>query len=328
MFGLALPAILLASAFLQLPSPSARQHGTSHDFGRVRQGETVTHEFHVTPPAPVPARILRVDLTGPGMSARFKPAVPAGHPAIIRVLWNTARLEGAVEAQAIVRWTNPALQPVILNVAGTVVPAIELQPMAAAFFSVFSDERADQAIQIVNHDGRPLAIERIEPAGSHFLASIRTVEAGRRYELRLTAPAGQAPGRFRESVILHTDSPQRPVIRVPVNVLVKTDVYANPERLDFGDITVEALRRNPALLKLTTQTILIKRRQGPFELTASTDIPGLTLTVSTGNRATHRLDVSIAPDRVVPGRLEGTITLRTTDPRFPQLLIPVRARIR
>ena len=48
----------------------------------------------------------------------------------------------------------------------------------------------------------------------------------------MIAPKGTAPGRFMESVILHTDAPGNETMQVPVNVLVKTDVYANSETVD------------------------------------------------------------------------------------------------
>ena len=321
----ALLALTAAAPLQRQPAPA-----TSHDFGRVRQGETVTHAFRVAPPASTtPVRVLRVDLTGPGMTARFKPDVPAGQPATIRIAWDTSRVEGSVEAQAIVRWADPRQPPTTLTIRGVVVPSIELQPMGAVFFSVFTDERAEQVVQIVNHREAPLRILRLEPAGSLFSATIKELQPGRRFELRVIVAPGQAPGRSREHVAVHTDAPDRPVIQVPVNVLVKADVYANPEAIDFGDIEAAALRRNAGLITLTTQTILVRRRQGPFEITASrTDLPALEVRISPGSEAVHRVEVSLSPARLSPGALTGTITLTTSDPRHPTIAIPVRGRVR
>jgi len=318
----ALAAVAAAQA---PPAPTS----TSYHFGRVTQGATVTHQFMVARPrASAPVQVRRVDLTGPGMTARFKPAADVGPPVSIVISWNTSKVEGQVEAQAIVQWTDPALPATTLTLAGVVVPPIELQPLGAAFFSVFTDERAEQVIRVINHESRPLIVRRIEPAGSHFAATVRPAEPGRRYDVRITVPAGQAPGRFQEQLRIHTDSPIRPVIEVPVNVLVKADVYVNPEQIDFGDLSATAIR-GPRAGGLT-QTVLVKRRQGPFEIRqATTDVPGLTIAVSPGgSQSTHQVDVRLAADALAPRSLTGTIRLLTSDPRFPRIVIPVRGRIR
>jgi hypothetical protein len=325
-----LTCCLIATAAAPSVQRREARPASVHNFGRVSQGATVTHEFRIpNPSASDPMRVVRVDLTGPGMTARFKPVTPAGQPVVIQVTWNTSRVEGEVEAQGIVRWADAARPPATFTIAGVVVPAIELRPMGAVFFSVFTDESAEQAIHIVNHDARPLAMRGIDPAGSHFTAAVRTIEPGRQHELRIHVPAGLAPGRFQEHVAVRTDSPARPVIRVPVNVLVKADVYANPEAVEFGTIPGATVRRTPSLVKLLTQTILVKRRQGAFEIRqATTDVPGLSLRLSPGGaQATHQIDVSLAVESLTPRSLHGIVRLVTSDPRFPRIDIPVRGRV-
>jgi len=301
-----------------------------HDFGQVRQGDSVYYEFHVANPRNGPQRVLRVDLTAPGMSARFKPDVAAGEAATIKIKWDTSKVQGATTGKAIVQWADPTVPSVTLAMKGVVQPPIELLPMAAAFFSVFQDETAERVIQIVNHETRPLRIDRLEPEGSHFAAKIREIEPGRKFELHVTVPKGTATGRFMEGVTLHTDAPNQGPIRVPVNVFVKADVYANPEEVDFGEIDLAALKRNPARLPLLTQTFLVKRRQGPFAIrTYSTDVPGLVITSSPGQvDAIHQFTVSISLDKLTAGPLEGSIKIQTSDPQFPEVDIPVHGNIR
>jgi hypothetical protein len=325
-----LACCLIALAGVSVPQRAATPAPPTYHFGRVSQGDTVTHEFSIRNPSTSgPVRVLRVDLSGPGMTARFKPETPAGQPVSIRVAWNTSKIEGEVEAQGVVRWADPKLPPATFTLAGHVVPPIEFQPMGAAFFSVFTDERAEQVIHLINHESRPLTVQKIAPAGSHFTAVVRELERGRRYELRVSVPAGLAPGRFRERLAVHTDSPARPLIQIPVNVLVKADLYANPEMVDFGTVPGAAVRRNPALVTRLTQTVLVKHRRIPFEIRqATSDVPGLTIRMSPGgSQATHQIDVSLAADQLAPRSLDGSIRLLTSDPRFPRMVIPVRGRI-
>ena len=133
-----------------------------------------------------------------------------------------------------------------------------------------------------------------------------------------------------EGVTLHTDAPNHEAVRVPVNVLVKADVYANPEDVDFGEIDLAALKRNPARLPLFNQTFLVKRRQGPFDIkTYSTDVQGVVIKTSPGRAdAIHEFSVSISPDKLSVGPLEGHIRIQTSDSRFAEIVIPVHGRVR
>jgi hypothetical protein len=114
------------------------------------------------------------------------------------------------------------------------------------------------------------------------------------------------------------------------NVFVKADVYANPEEVDFGEIDLAALKRNPGRLPLLTQTFLVKRRQGPFTVRAySTDVPGLAITTSPGRAdAIHQFTISVSLDKLTAGPLEGRINIRTSDPQFPEIEIPVHGKVR
>jgi hypothetical protein len=263
------------------------------------------------------------------MSARFKPDVAAGESATIKITWDTSRVQGATTGKAIVRWTDPTVPSVTLAMKGIVQPPIELLPMPAAFFSTFQDESAERIIEVVNHETRPLRI-RLEPEGSHFEAKIREIEPGRKFQLRIVVPKGTATGRFMEGLTLHTNTPGHEAVRVPVNVLVKADVYANPEAVDFGEVDLAALKRNPTRLALLEQTFLVKRRQGSFDIKEySTDVQGLVITTSPGHAdAIHQFDVALAPEKLSAGPLEGQIHIKTSDPHFPEIVVPVRGKVR
>ena len=41
-----------------------------------------------------------------------------------------------------------------------------------------------------------------------------------------------------------------------------------------------------------------------------------------------QFDVGLDMDRMVPGKIDGTIIIKTDDPEFPELVIPVRGEIK
>jgi hypothetical protein len=196
--------------------------------------------------------------------------------------------------------------------------------MAAAYFSVWAGDAAERSITIVNNDDRPLEIARIEPKGTHFQAKLKRTEGGKRYELLITVPANTEPGRFMESVTLITDHPRHPAIRIPVNVLVKSDVYVNPEAVEFGRVLFSSLQ--PGTASLLTQTFLLKKRRGNLRIKSiESDVAPLVITCDPSDRESDvfRIDVALAKDRLAKGSLNGTIRITTDDPKFPVLAVPV-----
>jgi hypothetical protein len=171
------------------------------------------------------------------MTARLTRASEHDDQLGLTVTWNTAILDGRVESQALVHWSDQSYAPVRLTLRGTVTPVIALDPFAAVFFSVYQDEGGEGMVKIVNRDDRPLEITQLEPVGNHFTAQVRTLVPGQEYALVVNVPAGTEFGRFRERVVIHTNQPVRPEVPVAVNVFVKPDLYASPEVVDFGEVT-------------------------------------------------------------------------------------------
>jgi len=306
------------------PAPAS-----SHDFGTVKASTVVTYTFAVSRPAPN-ASVQHIELSEPGMTARVTPGGDHDDQLGLTVTWNTTNLDGRVESQTLVHWSDQSYAPVRLTLRGTVTPVIALDPFAAVFFSVYQDEGGEGMVKIVNRDDRPLEITQLEPVGHHFTAQVRTLVPGQEYALVVNVPAGTEFGRFRERVVIHTNQPVRPEVPVAVNVFVKPDLYASPEAVDFGEVNLEQLRQVPALRDELTQVVGIRRRHGAFAITSvDSNIPGLDIAVSPSRPAeTFRMDIKVLPNQMKQGVVSGVIRLGTSDPMFPEIAIPVRGEIR
>ena len=119
---------------------------------------------------------------------------------------------------------------------------------------------------------------------------------------------------------------------VPVNVLVKPELYANPETVDFGQVDRADLLRNPSMSELLTQTVMVRKRSGGFVIVeATSDLPFVSVHRTPDGDVSSdafRIEVGLLSDRLTPGSIEGSIRLVTNDPLFPELIIPVRGRVR
>jgi hypothetical protein len=320
---LATPSILVSHA-LQAPE------SLEHDFGVVRQGGTITHTFAISMEVGE-TTIERVELGRQGMKARFSPRPPVDGQALVTLIWDTALASGTFEAQAVVHWSGGSRAPVTLKLVGTVRPAFEVKPSTTVFFSVYYGDGGEQTMTIVNRDETPLEIKGLKPAGTHFTASLRTIEPGQEYQIVVRVPPDTAPGRYLEALVVETNRDVRPRVTMGVNVFVKRDIYAFPEEANFGRVSLAAVRGNQSLVTLLTQTVLVSRRQGPFEIrSVKSDVHALRIKQdpASGPSEVFRFDLELDSSKLAPGPLNGSLRLETTDAAFPELVVPVRGEVR
>jgi len=210
--------------------------------GDVRQGEVVERRFQYRNPERSSLKVRIENLSHPGMKIRMPAELAAESTGWITVSWDTQTVQGETTAEVLLRFNEADYVP--LSLTARVVPPIEILPYPAVFISGFRDEKTSRTLEIVNHDTAPLNIvglsrENVELSES-YSAGFTTLEPGRRYRLNVELKPAERAGRSADVMKVLTDHPRFPVIRIPVNVLIKDDVYINPESIDFGTITSQA----------------------------------------------------------------------------------------
>jgi Protein of unknown function (DUF1573) len=325
--------VLLASLLvlgLAAAPPRAEFLETSYDFGTLLQGRTVAHRFLVRNIGAQPLKIERVEFSQPGMRSSAKAVVAPGAIGEILLEWNTTGLKGAVEADAAVQTSDPLTPNTILRLTGHVRSPVDLLPFGAIFLSTFMGEDAQAVLRVVNNETTTLLVTRIEPGADFFQASIHPVTLGKVYEVRVRAASGLAPGRYDGSLTLETNSAEARVLTIPVHLSVKANVYPSPDRVDFGEVSLDRVANEPGLLALLNQTVLVKKRAGHFRiLSVTSDVETLSIDRSPGGpTGTFRLDIGLAPARLRPGPLSGTIRIRTDERHHSEIVLPVTGTVR
>jgi hypothetical protein len=331
-------AALLAAAFLpgsalpvraDAPAPLAPAQDL-YDFGTVRQGATIDHEFAVRNSGSNALRFSGADLSMPGMKARFAPAeIAPGADGKVTLEWATDHVAGAVEGIARIRWSDPAQPETQLTMKGSVVPAISIEPIAAVFLSAYANESAQRVLTIRNNDIRPLALTRAQ-AGPHATASLTTVEPGKVFTVSVRPAPHASPGKYEESLSIQTDDAAIGTITIPVHVWVKADLYANPDVVDFGTISRDAAQRPGATDAMLTQTAVLRHRSGAFQIKSIvSDSPLVVVTQSpSGPSESFTLQMKLRPEALFAGtRIEGKVRVRTSDRRFPEIDLPISGAV-
>jgi hypothetical protein len=290
--------------------------------GDVKQGEVVERRFMVHNPEGSTLKLRVENLSHPGMKIRMPQELVAGATGWITVSWDTQVVQGETTAEVLLGFNEA--EPVRLTLSAKVVPHIDVLPYPAVFISGFRDESVTRTLEIVNNDAAPMDIlglsQENETQRRSYSAEFRTLDPGRRYQLNIKLLSTAPTGRSQDVITVLTDHARVPVIRIPVNLLLKDDVYINPDAVDFGEITTQ---------EASPETFLLKTRRRPIKvLSVTADLPFLKVTSATADIPawTHEFQVAIE-GKPARGPFTGTIYIKTDDPSFPDVKAAVEGDV-
>jgi hypothetical protein len=324
-----LTLLAATSTAAEAPSPNAVYPVRTYDFGTVKQGQKVSHCFVVRNEGKGPLRTAGMQLPTPEIVARAPSSVAPGQEGKVCVDLDTSSMSRAVHTWVIIFSNDPTVPKFPLYLNGVVNAPIDLLPYSTVFASLFKGESAQRGVIVMNNQKTPLKILGLETQGQHFKASIKTRKPGQIYEVAIDIPATVPPGRYKEFVYLKTDSRERPSLPITINLLIKDDIYAFPNDIDFGQVSKARLGANPDDTGLLTASFLVKKREGQFRIESiNCDVKGLQLTQTPrGDSDTFRFDITLPANKLEPGRLSGNITLHTDDKKIAQIVVPIRAEV-
>jgi Protein of unknown function (DUF1573) len=330
LFVFLLLGLMCARDPAQIASPQTLFPESAYNFGTVKQGTKIAHGFAINNSTPVPVTLQGLEFSMPGMTARFAPVIAPGLDRSIAIEWDTSRVAGEIEGLAIVHFADTSRAPVTLRLKGVVQSPLEILPFPAIFLSAFQGEDSERRLRIVSHHEQPAVISLSQPSSKHFTATLTELEPGKIYEVVAKVSDAVLPGRYDEELFLSIDGPKIAKLTIPVHLLVKSNMYANPEVVDFGSVSADRVRSNPAIRESLIQTFLVKKRQGVFTITKMTsDLGALDFKKDPpeGDSSTYRVDVALNPQKIKAGKLAGYIEIDTDDKDFPRIKIPVTGRV-
>jgi hypothetical protein len=323
------PALLLAASGPAADPNRLRVSEHSFSFEIFDPTQPVEHTFFFHNNGADTIQVERIALTPPLRVDKILSKIAPNQVGQLIVSLGTPRELGEYEGGIEVTFKNKDLPPLRLEVTGKITPVIEVRPIPAFFVATTRGRTNSGSLEIVNKDTESLKITDIQSPSTNCELKLATLEPGRRYRLDLVMRPDAKPGRQTENITLLTSSKKQPRVVIQANTLVRERVYTFPESIDLGLIKISELKSKPGLTNLINQTLMVYQEGGKkFEVSATTDLDILKLGAERsdlGDR--YEIRVQVAVNRLAPGPLKGSIRIKTNDPGFLELNVPVQGRV-
>ena len=310
--------------------PNLHADATQANFGRVSAAAKVQQEFRIRNTGDAPLRIERMALTPPLRVERMPAQIAPGAEMLVRVRLDTASLQGNFAGNIVLFTNDPSAPETTLSLSGEVLPTIELVPRPAFFLAGNRGEHASASIDIVNHETQPLRLESPAHDPAHFSTKLETIAEGDRYRLTIALKPDGPGGKHSGDIAIKTSSHTMPVITIPANTWLRERVYTFPDAVDLGSLRRAEVRSNPELLRRNAQTLMVYQTGGKdFTISVTSDIAGLDVKAVRGPQGDRQqLTVTFDPRKALEaGAIRGNLFIKTNDPDFPRLVVPVSGDI-
>lgn len=157
--------------------------------------------------------------------------------------------EGSVVQTVCVRTNDPHRPLVYLTLRGTVPQRLRVSPDRVAIRAT-NAAAPYRTFEIKGPPGLTLKLAHSNPRGLELtIVKVAETDANVEYAVHVKPKPEMRPGNLSASVSLETNDPERPVIALPVLVLIEGDLVAEPRTLFFGFLSVGAKARRPIVLR-------------------------------------------------------------------------------
>lgn len=313
---------------LGLPCAAQSKPIAQLSFGRVMPNEPVEELISFKNTTEKILEVEEIRLTPPLQAKEVTTIILPNMEGSFKLVLGENRPFGAFEGAVVVSFKDNLYPQITFGIDGFVIPPIEFKPYPVFFTATNFGKQATDSIEILNHRSEPLFLKSAETDSTRFTTKLEILEKGKHYRLLLTLDGFAEPGVYSEKILLHADPPLEEPLIVQANTKIKARVYHFPDSVDLGALPFKvATDTNSA--KVLSQTLMVYRLDtDDFEVEATIDLDYINMSVERGpNGDRYQMDLTLIPEKVSPGPIEGTVTIKTNDKEFHTLEVPVTGYI-
>jgi hypothetical protein len=318
-FAISILAFFSPVPLVAADSPKAQFQSTTFDFGKVKQGDIVKHDYIFTNTGNAVLEILEVKPgCGCTTAGTWDRKVEPGKTGSIPLQFNSAGFGGSVSKSATVVCNDPERSNLLLVLSGTVWRPVDLVP-AMAMFQFDNDNQTNQTkvVKITSNLDEPLTITEVTNSNKSFTTEIKPIKEGKEYELRITAvPPFTQPTTFSQ-ISIKTSATQAQALTVTAYATVQMQVSVAPQQITLpaGPLT-NAITQAFSVYYRGTNTLTLsdpKINLEGAEITIRTMQTGRVFAVQT------KFPVGT---KIKPG--DGVqVTVKTDHPKHPLITVPI-----
>jgi hypothetical protein len=288
----------------------------TYDFGSVTPDSVVEHQFVLTNQGSRVVKIANVHVTcGCTRAAMTTNQVAAGGTAGLDVEITFKGRRGHLLKSIYVDTDDPDSQPLRLEITGTVLVPLEVQPEGIHFGTVGVDGTIEREVLLTATGTNMFQIRSVTSSSTLISAKWDALEEGKRYRVTISSEGPRAYGSTMASVRVETDHPQAERVDIPVAAFVAGDIVAAPGVLLLIPTETNSVR--------TSRLSLYSPSSKPFKVT-KVECPGDGMTATASVISADRSLVEVKTWGALMGKDGTSLRVETDLSTMKELRIPVR----
>jgi len=301
---------------------------TTLNFGRIMHDEVVRQTIVMANPFDRKISISNIQLTPPMQAHNIKAKAQPGENFSFELVIGEPRQFGDYEGWIRLNFEDDQLDPIVIVVEGYIVPPIELKPEPAFYVVTRQGEHKEASIEIINHREQPLVITSVRSESDRFTTKLEVETPGERYVLTLFLDGHAEAGQKTEKILLTTGTGAGQPMTILANTIIRGRVYAFPDSVDLGALPIGIAIDKASVSHLAQILMVYRLNSSDFQASASTDLDFLQINSERGpNGDRFQFTLTLIPEKVVPGKIDGLLKIKTNDDEFRLLEVPVAGYI-
>ncbi len=289
-----------------------------YEFGVVKPGQTIKHEFQLSNRGDAVLEIKEVRPScGCTTAGNWTRTIPPNGSGAIAIQLDTGHFKGAISKTVTVTSNDPTQPQTILQLRGEIWTPIQMTPAFATFPPLHAtSDVVHTKIKLVNQGEAPLEITDVKSSSKSFKAELNATTPGKEFELTVTTVPPLNNGSNHGMITLKTSSSEMPLVMINAFATVLPAVQVVPDRvlLPAGKLASDTQRFVTVTANDSVDLAVSDVKLNSDEVRASVE-PGIS-----GKQIRIRL--------MIPKGFEaGTATnlvlrLKTNHPQFAEFSIP------
>ncbi|MDK2963604.1 MAG: hypothetical protein PWQ29_998 [Verrucomicrobiota bacterium] len=289
-----------------------------HDFGNVKNTQTINYSFVIQNAGDKPLLISKVKgCCGASVSAKDKMLHP-GMSTEIKVRASLRGKQGELTKKITIESNDPDYPSYECRLTGVAIAELYTDPATVDFGRIEPGKSVEQNINVLSLSNIQFQVSHVVSTSGYFVAEYVPPSGGAAPQIKVRTVENLPAGSSRSRLHIYTDHPDYPVLDVSIYAYVGEDLYVFPKELRLKQENFSSSKR---LMRFFFVRSAAKK---PFKV-LSAEIPGVAVPFKISDMGEKGFRISLMTDKADPS-WEGK-TLQITieqDGQQKQIIVPVK----